>query len=154
MADKRSIYSNRCWLDGKLQPATVCFEKGIITAIHPNKTPDAEDLGDHILMPGVIDAHVHINEPGRTDWEGFNTATLAAAAGGITTIVDMPLNASPVTTTADAFKLKLEAAKGKLHVNVGFYGGVIPKPALGRKRPRRRHRRKKLKNSQHNWKQI
>ena len=82
--------------------------------------------GDLVLMPGVIDAHVHINEPGRTEWEGFETATQAAAAGGITTIVDMPLNASPVTTTLKAFNEKLEAAEDKLHVNVGFYGGLIP----------------------------
>lgn len=126
MANKRSIYSNRCWLDGKLQPATICFENGIITEIHPNKIDDAGNAGDHILMPGIIDAHVHINEPGRTDWEGFDTATQAAAAGGITSIVDMPLNASPVTTNAAAFKLKLDASAGKLNVNVGFYGGLIP----------------------------
>jgi len=85
-----------------------------------------ESVGDKVIMPGVIDAHVHINEPGHTEWEGFETATKAAAAGGITTMVEMPLNASPVTTTVEALKLKLEAAKGKLHVNVGFYGGVIP----------------------------
>lgn len=126
MANKRSIYSNRCWLDGKLQPATICFENRIITEIHPNKIDDAGNAGDHILMPGIIDAHVHINEPGRTDWEGFDTATQAAAAGGITSIVDMPLNASPVTTNAAAFKLKLDASAGKLNVNVGFYGGLIP----------------------------
>ena len=77
-------------------------------------------------MPGVIDAHVHINEPGRTDWEGFETATAAAAAGGVTTIVDMPLNASPVTTTVKAFEEKLAAAEDKLQVNCGFYGGLIP----------------------------
>lgn len=126
MANKRSIYSNRCWIDGKLQPATVCLKNNIITEIHFNKINGAEDAGDHILMPGVIDAHVHINEPGRTDWEGFDTATQAAAAGGITTIVDMPLNASPVTTTVRAFDEKLAASKNKLHVNVGFYGGLIP----------------------------
>ncbi len=85
-----------------------------------------ESVGNKVIMPGVIDAHVHINEPGRTEWEGFETATKAAAAGGITTLIEMPLNASPVTTTAAALKLKLEAAKGKLHVNCGFYGGVIP----------------------------
>ena len=126
MANKKSIYSNRCWLDGKLQPATVCIENSIITEIHSNKIEGAEDVADHILMPGVIDAHVHINEPGRTEWEGFETATQAAAAGGITTIVDMPLNASPVTTTVIAFDEKLAASKNKLHVNVGFYGGLIP----------------------------
>jgi len=122
----KKIFSNRCWLDGKLQPATVCIENNIITAIHFNKIDGAEDAGENILMPGIIDAHVHINEPGRTDWEGFDTATQAAAAGGITTVVDMPLNASPVTTTVHAFNEKLEASKSKLHVNVGFYGGLIP----------------------------
>lgn len=126
MANKRSIYSNRCWLDGKLQPATVCFEEGVITEIHHYKISDADDTGDDILMPGVIDAHVHINEPGRTGWEGFDTATQAAAAGGITTIVDMPLNSSPVTTNANAVKIKLDASSCKLNVNVGFYGGLIP----------------------------
>jgi allantoinase len=126
MANKRSIYSNRCWLDGKLQPATICFESGAITEIHQYKTGGAEDVGNLILMPGVIDAHVHINEPGRTDWEGFDTATQAAAAGGITTVIDMPLNASPVTTTVKAFNEKLDASKNKMHVNVGFYGGLIP----------------------------
>ncbi len=126
MKNTRSIYSNRCWFEGKLQPATVCFENGIITAIYPFKTLDAEDVGNNILMPGVIDAHVHINEPGRTEWEGFDTATQAAAAGGSTTIIDMPLNASPVTTNLKAFNEKQEASKNKLHVNVGFYGGLIP----------------------------
>ncbi len=126
MNNTKKIYSNCCWLDGKLQPATVCIENNIITAIHFNKTDGAEDVGDSILMPGIIDAHVHINEPGRTDWEGFDTATQAAAAGGITTVVDMPLNAIPVTTTTKAFDEKLTASKNKLHVNVGFYGGLIP----------------------------
>ena len=126
MGNKKCIYSNRCWLDGRLQPATICFENGIITEVHHSKIEEAEDAGDNILMPGVIDAHVHINEPGRTDWEGFDTATQAAAAGGITTVVDMPLNASPVTTNVNAFDEKLAASKDKLHVNVGFYGGLIP----------------------------
>jgi len=126
MENSKSIYSNRCWLEGKLQPATVVIDNGKISAIHLNKKDGAEDAGDNILMPGIIDAHVHVNEPGRTEWEGFDTATQAAAAGGITTIVDMPLNASPVTTTVKAFEEKLEATKNKLHVNVGFYGGLIP----------------------------
>ncbi len=77
-------------------------------------------------MPGVIDPHVHINEPGRTDWERFDTATKAALAGGITTLVDMPLNSSPVTTTVKAFEEKLLAAKNQLHTNCGFWGGIIP----------------------------
>ncbi|MCF6193019.1 MAG: allantoinase AllB [Kangiellaceae bacterium] len=85
-----------------------------------------EDLGNSVLMPGLVDSHVHINEPGRTDWEGFNTATQAAAAGGITTLVDMPLNCIPVTTTKAAFEEKLDAVQDKLWVDCGFWGGVIP----------------------------
>ena len=77
-------------------------------------------------MPGVIDPHVHINEPGRTDWEGFDTATKAALTGGITMLVDMPLNSSPVTTTAMAFDEKINAARDQLHTNCGFWGGIIP----------------------------
>lgn len=126
MSDSKKIFSNRCWFEGKLQPATVCFEDGLITAVSSEKLTDAEDVGDNILMPGVIDVHVHINEPGRTEWEGFDTATQAAAAGGITTVVDMPLNASPVTTTVKAFDEKLAASKSKLNVNCGFYGGLVP----------------------------
>ena len=126
MEKQNKIYSNRCWIDNKLQPATISFDNGIITAIDHKKLNDAEDSGNNILMPGIIDVHVHINEPGRTDWEGFDTATQAAAAGGITTVVDMPLNSSPVTITLDAFNEKLKASKGKLHVNCGFYGGLIP----------------------------
>ena len=128
MNNKKGIYSNRCWLEGKLQPATVFFDGGIITDIIKERVTGSgiEDVGDKVLMPGVIDAHVHINEPGRTEWEGFDTGTQAAAAGGITTIVDMPLNASPVTINIDAFAKKLNAIKGKLHVNAGFYAGLIP----------------------------
>ena len=85
-----------------------------------------EDVGTNVVMPGMIDSHVHINEPGRTDWEGFESATKSAAAGGITTLVDMPLNSNPVTTTIKAFHEKKEASKGKLFVNCGFYGGIIP----------------------------
>ncbi len=126
LSEEKKIYSDRCWLDGKLQPATICFANRVITAIHHAKLDDATTVGDNILMPGIIDAHVHINEPGRTDWEGFDTATQAAAAGGITTIVDMPLNASPVTTTVKAFHEKQAASKNKLNVNCGFYGGLVP----------------------------
>jgi allantoinase len=77
-------------------------------------------------MPGLVDTHVHVNEPGRTEWEGFETATRAAAAGGVTTIFDMPLNSVPATTSAEALRAKLAAATGKCFVNVGFWGGVVP----------------------------
>ena len=120
------IFSNRCWIDDKLQPATISFENGIITAIDQENINDAEDFSDSIVMPGIIDVHVHINEPGRTDWEGFDTATKAAAAGGITTVIDMPLNSIPVTVRLKAFNEKLMASAGQLNVNCGFYGGLIP----------------------------
>lgn len=79
-----------------------------------------------IVMPGLVDSHVHVNEPGRTEWEGFETATRAAAAGGITTIIDMPLNSIPPTTTLAGFEEKLAAAKNKCLVDIGFWGGVVP----------------------------
>lgn len=85
------------------------------------------EIGDEsIVMPGLVDTHVHVNEPGRTDWEGFATATRAAAAGGITTLIDMPLNSIPPTTTIAGFKEKLAAARAKCYVDVGFWGGVVP----------------------------
>jgi allantoinase len=82
--------------------------------------------GDLVVMPGLVDTHVHVNEPGRTDWEGFETATRAAAAGGVTTILDMPLNSIPATTTVAALDAKRDAARGKTSVNVEYIGGVIP----------------------------
>ena len=84
------------------------------------------DFGSHVLMHGVVDTHVHVNEPGRTDWEGFRTATRAAAAGGVTTLVDMPLNSIPATTSLRALDEKRAAAEGKCVVDVGFSGGVVP----------------------------
>jgi allantoinase len=101
----------------------------IIDVTDIQRLPDSfrvEDVGDRVVLPGIVDTHVHINEPGRTEWEGFSSATRAAAAGGITTLVDMPLNSSPVTTSVEALALKLEAARDKLWVDCGFYGGVVP----------------------------
>jgi allantoinase len=92
----------------------------------PAGEASAVDLGDRVLMPGLVDTHVHVNEPGRTEWEGFATATRAAAAGGVTTIVDMPLNASPPTTTLAAFEAKVAAAEGHVAVDVALTGGVVP----------------------------
>jgi allantoinase len=84
------------------------------------------DVGDAVVMAGVVDTHVHVNEPGRTEWEGFASATRAAAAGGVTTILDMPLNSVPATTSVDALRVKREAAAGQATVNVEFIGGVVP----------------------------
>ena len=120
------LYSQRVWLGEKLQPASIQIENGKIQAISKGKKlTDAQDFGHLIIMPGVIDAHVHINEPGRTEWEGFETATKAAARGGTTMLVDMPLNSTPVVTNIKAFEDKLQAAKGKLNVNCGFWAGAI-----------------------------
>jgi allantoinase len=85
-----------------------------------------DEAGEAALLPGVVDSHVHVNEPGRTEWEGFDTATRAAAAGGVTTIIDMPLNSIPATTTVEGLEAKRRAAAGACFVDVGFWGGVIP----------------------------
>jgi allantoinase len=124
-----ALRSQRVITDDGMQAATVVVKNGIIEAVLPvNSTVQCqvEDLGDNVLMPGLIDSHVHINEPGRTQWEGFYSATQAAAAGGITTVVDMPLNCTPVTTNKTAFEQKLTAVSNKLWVDCGFWGGVIP----------------------------
>ena len=110
--------------------AAIHIRAGSIVAIGPfDEFPPGvpvHDAGDSVVMPGIVDTHVHINEPGRADWEGFSTATRAAAAGGVTTLVEMPLNSIPATTTAAAYREKLAAAAGKLSVDVGFWGGVVP----------------------------
>src|SRR5262249_11450775 len=84
------------------------------------------DVGDLVISPGIVDTHVHVNEPGRTEWEGFDTATRAAAAGGVTTIVDMPLNSVPATTTGEALEAKRAAARRQCHGDGGCWGGVVP----------------------------
>jgi allantoinase len=124
------LHSARVITPAGMEEATVMIENGKITKIDQGPLTKGgtvvEDLGDLVIMPGLIDSHVHINEPGRTEWEGFNTATRAAAAGGITTLVDMPLNSTPVTTNVVSFNAKLKAALGSIHVNCGFYGGLVP----------------------------
>ena len=84
------------------------------------------EAGENHVLPGLVDTHVHINEPGRTEWEGFRTATRAAAAGGVTTLVDMPLNSVPATTSVAGLDAKIAAAEGQCSVDVGFWGGVVP----------------------------
>ncbi len=124
-----AIKSKRIITAGGEKAGVVIIKNGkIIDVMEALENADERcfDAGDKIVMPGIVDPHVHINEPGRTDWEGFDTATKAALAGGITTLVDMPLNSSPVTTTTKAFDEKIIAAKKNLHTNCGFWGGVIP----------------------------
>ncbi len=124
------IRSRRVVMSETVSPASVHIRDGIIAALGEWDGVPAQtllvDAGDAVVMPGLVDAHVHINEPGRTDWEGFTTATRAAAAGGVTTLVDMPLNSIPPTTTPDGFAQKLAAARGQCLIDVAFWGGVIP----------------------------
>lgn len=114
-----------------IAPASIHISGNTITAVSSYEdVPDGCELIDvndeSIVMPGLVDSHVHINEPGRTEWEGFASATRAAAAGGITTLVDMPLNSIPPTTTVEGLKEKVAAAEGQCFVDVGFWGGVVP----------------------------
>jgi len=113
--------------EGEVDGAII-VEHGLIREVVCGELPEeiaVFDFGNLVISPGVIDSHVHINDPG-TDWEGFESATAAAAAGGVTTLIDMPLNSDPVATTAESLQIKRNAAKGRCHVDVGFYGGVVP----------------------------
>ena len=119
------LRSRRVVLPDGERPASVHVRDGRIEAIGPYQS-DGVDLGDLALLPGLVDTHVHVNEPGRTEWEGFATATRAAAAGGVTTLVDMPLNSIPPTVDVASLELKRAAARGQCHVDVGFWGGAVP----------------------------
>jgi allantoinase len=125
------VRARRGAVDGALQPCSVGVRAGRIVAVGPaDASPDAAEVvelaPDEVLLPGLVDTHVHVNEPGRTEWEGFATATAAAAAGGVTTILDMPLNSIPPTCDVPALEVKRKAAGGRCHVDVGFWGGAIP----------------------------
>ncbi len=124
------LRGRRVLTPGGLREAAVVVRDGKVAAVvSPAEAPvglPVTDVGDKVVMPGVVDSHAHINEPGRTEWEGFVTATRAAAAGGITTVVDMPLNSLPPTTTLEALQLKAKSAQGACQVDHAFWGGVIP----------------------------
>ncbi|MBW3666930.1 MAG: allantoinase AllB [Actinobacteria bacterium] len=119
-----SLRSTRVVLGDEVRPATVRYQDGVVVEIGDGSA-DLE-FGDLVVMPGLVDSHVHVNEPGRTEWEGFATATRAAAAGGTTTIVDMPLNSVPPTVDLASLEEKRARARGRLQVDTGFWGGLIP----------------------------
>ncbi|MGI8498009.1 MAG: allantoinase AllB [Gemmatimonadaceae bacterium] len=124
-----AIRSRRVIVRGEVAPATILMSAGRISEIAPYDLSPAVDLvdaGSDIVMAGLVDTHVHVDEPGRTDWEGFRSATRAAAAGGVTTLLDMPLNSTPATTTVPALAAKERAAAQSCFVDVGFIGGVVP----------------------------
>ncbi len=125
-----AIQAQQVLVDGQFRPATLTLDDGRVTAVGPlddvpagevHRVPDTA-----YVVPGVVDTHVHVNEPGRTEWEGFSSATRAAVLGGVTTLVDMPLNSVPPTTTLEGLAAKRAAAQGQLAVDVGFWGGAVP----------------------------
>jgi allantoinase len=124
------VRARRAVVRGEEGPAAVGIRDGRIVAVAAYdalEAPDVVELADdEVLLPGLVDTHVHVNEPGRTDWEGFASATRAAAAGGVTTIVDMPLNSIPPTTTVAALEEKRSVAADQAYVDVGFWGGAVP----------------------------
>ncbi len=130
MPERFAVISERAYLPrGVSRAAVVVAGERIVEIADPDTLPvklPRVDLGQTALLPGLVDCHVHVNQPGRTQWEGFETATQAAAAGGVTSLVDMPLNCLPVTTTLAGFETKLGDLEGCLHVDVGFWGGVVP----------------------------
>ena len=125
--------ARRTLIGERLVPATLVLADGRIAAIEAvdHQVDDGADgvlevPDSAVLLPGVVDTHVHVNEPGRTEWEGFATATAAAALGGVTTLIDMPLNSVPPTTTVAGLRAKQAAARDQLAVDVGFWGGAVP----------------------------
>lgn len=130
------IHAESALVDGRLKSVAIGVRDGVVAAIEPSRSDDsgtalrgATELRigvDEVLLPGLVDTHVHVNEPGRTEWEGFASATRAAAAGGVTTIIDMPLNSIPPTVDPDALELKRDVARPQASVDVGFWGGAVP----------------------------
>lgn len=131
MAADVLLRAGRAVVDGRETAVAVRIHDGVVIALEPYDAPAHGATGvaladDEVLLPGLVDTHVHVNEPGRTDWEGFATASRAAAAGGVTTLLDMPLNSIPATTTLGALEQKQAVARDQVWVDVGFWGGSVP----------------------------
>ena len=131
MAADLVVRAGRAVVDGAQTAVAVGITGQQITSVTAYDAPPPAErtvtlADDEVLLPGLVDTHVHVNEPGRTEWEGFATATRAAAAGGVTTILDMPLNSIPPTTTVEHLRTKQQVAEGQLSVDVGFWGGAVP----------------------------
>ncbi|GMR12188.1 MAG: allantoinase AllB [Gemmatimonadota bacterium] len=122
------ISSERVVTPTGIRPASVHVADGTIVAVDaPRRTgTEVVDVGSLVVMPGIVDSHVHVNDPGRTEWEGFDSAGRSAAAGGVTTLLDMPLNSTPVTTSVFALETKVAAAQGRCRVDFGLWGGIVP----------------------------
>ncbi|PRY16638.1 allantoinase AllB [Kineococcus rhizosphaerae] len=125
------LRARRAVVDGTERPASVGVRDGYVAGVEDVDHPwgagrEVVLADDEVLLPGLVDTHVHVNEPGRTEWEGFASATRAAAAGGVTTILDMPLNSVPATLDPAALAVKRAAAQGRCAVDVGFWGGAVP----------------------------
>lgn len=126
------VVADRALVGGSFRPAVVHVTHGRISTVQPLGSPVPDGAAvlrladEEVLLPGLVDTHVHVDEPGRTHWEGFATGTRAAVAGGVTTILDMPLNSVPPTVNADALAVKRRAALGQIYTDVGFLGGVLP----------------------------
>lgn len=121
-----ALYSDKVVLLDSVVQAYVVIDGEVIVGVQDHFDGEVVDCTGLVVMAGLVDSHVHINEPGRTEWEGFFTATQAAMAGGITTVIDMPLNCDPVTTTAEALDIKIQSLGDQLFVDIGFWGGVVP----------------------------
>src|SRR3954470_11430185 len=130
MESVQAVRSSRIVTRSGVQAGIVLISGGKILGIAPfGESFDSiqvTDVGDHMVLPGLVDVHTHLNEPGRTEWEGFETGTRAAAAGGFTTVVDMPLNCIPSTTTTAALEEKRAAVSGKACVDYAFWAGAVP----------------------------